>query len=124
MPVLSLHHVNLTYPDGLEAETIGFYTDVLGLELRAKTTGRRAQGAWLRVGTAEIHLSPDTPGRAEQAAADRHVCLALDDLDGMASRLQAAGAPIEDDPRPPAGYRRLFTRDPAGNRIELTEPPR
>jgi catechol 2,3-dioxygenase-like lactoylglutathione lyase family enzyme len=124
MAILALHHVNLTFPAGLEAETVRFYVETLGLEPLPKPQGRRSQGAWLRVGAAEIHLSPDAPGRAEQLAADRHLCLIAADLDAAEARLRAAGAPIEDDPRPPVGYRRLFTRDPAGNRLELSEPPR
>lgn len=124
MTILSLHHVNLTFPPGLEAETVGFYVGTLGLEALPKPQGRRSQGAWLRVGAVEIHLSPDSPGRAEQMAADRHLCLIVTDLDAAEARLRAAGAPIEHDPRPPVGYRRLFTRDPAGNRLELSEPPR
>jgi catechol 2,3-dioxygenase-like lactoylglutathione lyase family enzyme len=122
--ILSLHHANLTFPPGLEAETVGFYVETLGLEALPKPQGRRSQGAWLRVGTAEIHLSPDAPGRAEQLAADRHLCLIVADLDSAEARLREAGAPVEHDPRPPVGYRRLFTRDPAGNRLELSEPPR
>ncbi|MGK9168206.1 VOC family protein [Inquilinus limosus] len=123
MTILALHHVNLTFPAELEAETVRFYAETLGLERLPKPQGRRSQGAWLRVGAAEIHLSPDAPGREEQMAADRHLCLTVADLDAAAARLRAAGAPIEDDPRPPTGYRRLFTRDPAGNRLELSEPP-
>ena len=121
--ILALHHVNLTFPAELEAETVGFYVETLGLEPLPKPQGRRSQGAWLRVGSTEIHLSPDMPGRAEQLAAERHLCLIVADLDAAGARLRAAGAPIEHDPRPPAGYRRLFTRDPAGNRLELSEPP-
>ena len=124
MTVLALHHVNLTFPAGLEAETVRFYAETLGLEALPKPQGRRSQGAWLRVGAAEIHLSPDAPGRAEQLAADRHLCLIVADLDAAEARLREAGAPVEGDPRPPVGYRRLFTRDPAGNRLELSEPPR
>ncbi|WP_161790535.1 VOC family protein, partial [Inquilinus limosus] len=122
--ILSLHHANLTFPPELEAETVRFYAETLGLEPLPKPQGRRSQGAWLRVGAAEIHLSPDAPGRAEQLAADRHLCLVVSDLDAAEARLRAAGALIEPDPRPPVGYRRLFTRDPAGNRLELSEPPR
>lgn len=124
MAILALHHVNLTFPAELEAETVRFYVETLGLERLQKPQGRRSQGAWLRVSGAEIHLSPDVPGRAEQLAADRHLCLTVSDLDATKSRLRTAGAPIEHDPRPPVGYRRLFTRDPAGNRLELSEPPR
>lgn len=124
MTVLALQHVNLTFPAELEAETVRFYVETLGLEVLPKPQGRRSQGAWLRVGAAEIHLSPDAPSRTEQLAADRHLCLIVADLDSVEAQLRAVEAPIEHDPRPPAGYRRLFTRDPAGNRLELSEPPR
>ena len=124
MTILALHHANLTFPPELEAETVRFYVETLGLEPLPKPQGRRSQGAWLKVGGAEIHLSPDAPGRAEQLAADRHLCLVVTNLDSAEAPLRAAGAPVEDDPRPPVGYRRLFTRDPAGNRLELSESPR
>ena len=124
MAILALHHVNLTFPPELEAETIRFYAETLGLERLPKPRGRRSEGAWLGVGAMEIHLSPDGPGRAEQLAADRHVCLTVSNLDAIETLLRQAGAAIEPDPRPPSGHRRLFSRDPAGNRLEFTEPPR
>ena len=40
------------------------------------------------------------------------------ELDGVARRLEDAGAPVEWDDRHP-GIRRFFTADPFGNRIEL-----
>ncbi len=56
-------------------------------------------------------------GRA-QPAPRAHFALAVDDLDAAIQTLRASGCHIE-QARPIPGRRRCFTRDPAGNRIEL-----
>ena len=50
-----------------------------------------------------------------------HFGLVVDDFDAVVSRVSAAGASWEEQPDL-FGGRRGFTRDPAGNRIELLEP--
>jgi predicted enzyme related to lactoylglutathione lyase len=49
--------------------------------------------------------------------------LLTDDLDATRARLEAAGFPITTDAELP-GYRRFYTEDPFGNRIELLQPER
>lgn len=121
MTVLALDHVNITCTQDEEAATITFYEAVLGLERLPKPESQRPSGAWFRIGAQQIHLSLDAPGRDAQMAASRHVCFRVADLDAMEKTLREAGAPIAGDQRPIAGIRRFFTRDPAGNNVELAE---
>ena len=52
-----------------------------------------------------------------------HVCLRVDDVDGMHARLLAAGATerMRPAPAPEAGVRMSFVSDPEGNLIELVD---
>jgi catechol 2,3-dioxygenase-like lactoylglutathione lyase family enzyme len=95
--------------DALDA-AVRFYRDVLGLEpvVRGEKEGR---GAWYRVGTAEVHLTEEA---APQPPSKRHIALEVDDLEGARGAILASGARIEKEE---AG--RFWTRDPAGNRIEI-----
>jgi predicted enzyme related to lactoylglutathione lyase len=47
-----------------------------------------------------------------------HPALRADDLDVLAERLGAAGAPVQWDEALP-GVRRFYTADPWGNRVEV-----
>ena len=63
--------------------------------------------------------SPDpTEGRPAHGGRDRHLALAVDDLDRAAARLEAAGIPHT---RSRSGRAALFCRDPDGNAIELVQ---
>jgi catechol 2,3-dioxygenase-like lactoylglutathione lyase family enzyme len=108
MKCLRLTHVNVRV-DALD-DAVRFYGEVLGLERipRGEAEGR---GAWFRVGDAEIHLTEEAP---QQALSKRHFALRVDDLAEAKRRVTAAGRPVErEEPR------RFWTRDPAGNRIEI-----
>lgn len=104
----------MTTPDELEAEVIEWYRTCLGLELIVKPEGARPAGAWFQAGGQEIHISVDehNPPKAS------HFGLVVDDFEAVVRRLREAGVHIE-QARPIADRRRLFTRDPAGNRIEI-----
>lgn len=108
MKVLRLTHVNLRVPD-LDA-ALRFYGGVLGLEpiARGETAGK---GAWFRVGGQEIHLTEDP---APQDRSNRHFAVDVDDLTAARRAVTESGATVEkEEPH------RFWTRDPAGNRIEL-----
>lgn len=92
-------------------------------------------GAWFRADPAldntpgrevlDIHVGVENPF----VPADRraHAALLLADgadLDGLADRLRDRGYDVEQDALLP-GYRRFYTHDPHGNRIEIlaAEPP-
>ena len=112
MKCLRLAHANLRV-DRLEA-AVRFYSDTLGLEFVTRNDPA-GKGAWFRVGDAEIHLSVDS---RPQAPSQRHLALDVDDLPAARAAVVAAGAVIEKE----EPGRRFWTRDPAGNRLEIVGP--
>jgi catechol 2,3-dioxygenase-like lactoylglutathione lyase family enzyme len=115
-----LHHVNVVVPPGATDEVLPFYASVLGLTQVAKPAqAGSSSGAWLDVAPGmQVHLSE----REGQPHPDAHFGLVVDDFDAVRARLADAGAPWTDQ-APVFGGRRGFTRDPAGNRIEVIEAP-
>ena len=110
MRCLRLAHVNLRV-DRLE-DAVRFYGGVLGLESipRGERSGR---GAWFRVGDSEIHLTEDS---TPQPSSQRHFALLVDDLVAARRAVEAAERKIEKEDEG-----RFWTRDPAGNRIEIVQ---
>ena len=114
---MRLQHANVVIPVGSTQQVAAFYEDVLGLRRIAKPAALDPVGAWFDVdGYAQVHLSE----RDGETHPDSHFALVVDDLDAMLARLAENGAPWtgQDDV---FGGRRGFTRDPAGNRVELLE---
>jgi catechol 2,3-dioxygenase-like lactoylglutathione lyase family enzyme len=112
--VIALDHVNITAPPELIDETASWYRDTFGLDDVEKPEGTRAGGAWLRAGDQEIHISVDEHNPPKAA----HFGVVVDDFDAAISRLRTAGCHIEQAAEIP-GRHRCYTRDPAGNRIEV-----
>ena len=99
-------------PPGCEAEARRFYGDVLGLTEVPKPEPLRARGGvWFE----GLHVGVENDFRPARKA---HPALRAHDLDALAERLAAAGAPVEWDETLP-GVRRFYTADPWGNRVEL-----
>ncbi len=120
--ITGIDHVSLLVAD--TGRALGFYRDVLGLEVDPERPDLGFPGAWLRVGGAtRIHLLelPD-PDAAREAPAhggrDRHFALAVTDLETLARALDGAGIAFT---RSRSGRRALFCRDPDGNAVEFTE---
>jgi catechol 2,3-dioxygenase-like lactoylglutathione lyase family enzyme len=115
-----LDHVQLAAPPGCEEAARAFYGGLLGLpELPKPAPMRAGGGAWFSLGSQELHVGVVAEGFAPARKA--HPGLAVDgdaELDALAERLRAAGAPVEWDDRNP-GVRRFYTADPWGNRVEL-----
>jgi catechol 2,3-dioxygenase-like lactoylglutathione lyase family enzyme len=113
-----LDHVQIAGPRGCEDEARGFYDGLLGLEEIPKPEPMRGSGGvWFRVGEQELHVGIDqqfTPARKAHPG----LRVASDELDAIADRLAAAGAPVDWDERYP-GVRRFYTADPFGNRLEI-----
>ena len=119
--ITAIHHVSLLVSD--TARALLFYQGVLGLEVDVSRPAMNYPGAWLRVGSAQIHLLelPDPLCEAklpEHGGRDRHVALSVTDLDGVVAALEAAGVACT---LSRSGRRALFCRDPDGNAIELLE---
>jgi catechol 2,3-dioxygenase-like lactoylglutathione lyase family enzyme len=143
-----LAHTGLTVTD-LE-RSIGFYRDELGFEVVMQ---QEKQGGYLGsiVGYPEAHVLMAhlaLPGSAhrielfqylEPASAQRtteprdvgvtHVCLIVEDIQGLYGRLRASGGcsflspPVEVDTGANRGGSALYLRDPDGILVELFQPP-
>ncbi|MEA2485742.1 MAG: hypothetical protein QOD46_853 [Actinomycetota bacterium] len=112
--VQTIDHVTVAAPSELEDAVIEWYSQVLGFERLAKPEGTSSSGAWFRAGNVQLHVTiePAPPARVG------HFGVVVDDLDGAVEQLRAAGSGIE-PARTIPGRRRCYTRDPAGNTIEI-----
>ena len=103
------------------AAAVRFYGEIVGLERIERPATMGGVGAWFRAGSQELHVSEyEDFVPAEKA----HPAFELDGaaLDKLAERLAGAGAEVRWDERMP-GARRIYSFDPAGNRLEfLTRP--
>jgi catechol 2,3-dioxygenase-like lactoylglutathione lyase family enzyme len=119
MRLTAIDHVQLAMPAGGEDRARGFYNAILGLPEKVKPPALAARGGvWFETPDLKIHLGVEKEFRPARKA---HPALLVEDLPALADRLRAAGCPVIDD-EPLAGYRRIYTEDPFGNRIELMEP--
>jgi glyoxylase I family protein len=118
---MRLHHVSVIVADTERA--LGFYRDVLGLEVDARRPDLGYPGAWLQLGEAQIHLlelpNPDpVSGRPKHGGRDRHFALTVAQLAPVVEVLEAAGIAHT---LSRSGRRALFCRDPDGNAVEIVE---
>jgi len=114
-----LSHIDITMPEGGEAAARQFYGGHLGLREITKPEWLRGRGGlWFDAGGLHLHVSVEK----ERFGPDRqrHFGLGCGDLENLKVRLRAAGVRIEDGP--PAPWKRFFTYDPFGNRIEIHQP--
>ncbi len=117
MKIRTLEHVQLAMPKGEEPKARAFYQGVLGIPERAKPPEvAKRGGAWFEDGALKIHLGVESDFRPARKA---HPALLVDDLSELIARLTAAGHQVIEEPL--AGYRRVYTEDPFGNRLELME---
>ena len=112
--IRGLDHVSVSTPEELETEVLEFYENFLGLAPLDKPAGTRSSGGWFTVGDLELHVSLDS----HNPPPTPHFAVTVDDFDAIVGRLRDSGFHIE-QARPIPGSRRFFTRDPAGNRIEI-----
>jgi len=116
---MRIDHVQLAAPAGSEDSLRAFYSGVLGLAEIPKPPVLAARGgAWFRGDGFELHLGIEADFRPARKA---HPGLMVDDLDELTARLRAAGHEAEPDDLLP-GYRRIFSSDPVGNRLEFMQP--
>jgi uncharacterized protein len=119
---------HVAYPvDDLDA-AISFYCDVLGFtQLPMPDFGPQFQGAWLRLGSAQVHL-----GTVEEMGTRvglPHIALHVpaDAWDSTIDELSTRGVEFAMGPNAREDFgkpvRAAFIKDPAGNFIELTDVP-
>ena len=122
MPLIcDLHHASLIVAD--IARSLEFYRDLLDLAVDERRPDLGYPGAWLQVGSHQIHLlerpNPDpVDGRPAHGGRDRHVSLTVAGLAPLLARLTAAGVPFTTSR---SGRRALFCRDPDGNALEFID---
>ena len=114
--VTGLDHVQVSCPAGSEDRMRAFYVGVLGMTEKPKPAALAVRGGvWFVAGSCEIHCGVEEPFTPARKA---HPGLVVADLDVLAERVAAAGAPVRWDDNLP-GVRRFHTDDPVGNRLEL-----
>jgi len=116
-----LHHVNVTVPRSLEADSKHFYGEVMGLREVPKPEDSRGRGgAWYQLGEMQLHLSIEE-ALGEQCISQRHVCYTVSNLADAQETFRAAGVEILPDEKPTPGWSRFYVRDPGGNRLEIAQ---
>lgn len=126
MRVKKLLHTRMRVSD--IDETIGFYTDVLGLEVvERKTSPRGSHLAFLKIPNSEelIELASYPPSGPVKVQEDLvHLAFEVENLDETMRALEAKGVKITDGPtRTSSGSRFIFIDAPDGYEIELIERP-
>jgi len=122
MKITALLHATFLTSD-LERSRI-FYETLLGLEPDFARPDLGFSGVWYEVGAnQQIHLmllpNPEAGlQRPQHGGRDRHVALAVNDLEILMSRLGAADITYT---LSKSGRRALFCRDPDGNALEFIE---
>jgi catechol 2,3-dioxygenase-like lactoylglutathione lyase family enzyme len=112
MKPLSVHHVSVNVSD--PEVSIEFYTDVLGGTVRDDRPDFGIGGAWIDLGTTQVHLiETEVPPNLGQ-----HFAVLVDDVDEAVRDLRTKGLEVE-DARIVGPDRQTFIDDPDGNAIEL-----
>lgn len=123
--IVGLHHVQVAAPGGSEAEARAFYGGLLGLpEITKPPLLAVRGGCWFALGDAELHVGVEEPFRAAAKAHPAFLVETVEELERIATSLEAAGieARWADDAEIP-GQRRFHVSDPWGNRLELIAAP-
>ncbi|MEU9418804.1 VOC family protein [Streptomyces sp. NPDC051000] len=115
----AVDHVQLAAPPGAEDLLRTYYRDALGMsELPKPPVLAGRGGCWFAAGAVQLHLGVEEDFRPARKA---HPGLRVTDIEVYARRLREHGAEVVwDDDLP--GYRRFFSTDPVGNRLEFLEP--
>lgn len=98
-----------------------FYGNILGLSKVDRSL--KYPGAWYQVGQFQIHLIIDSSiqpklQNPEKWGRNPHFALSVADLDAAKTQLSAHGCEIQ---MSASGRAALFTQDPDGNIIELSQ---
>lgn len=132
--IQDLNHVNIVVED-VEASK-RFYCQVLGMEDVPRHPSFTFPGAWLRSGSAEIHLiqadvATHAPGDLSFAVAastskdlafSRHFSLVIDDTEGLVAQLKAHDVPIAFGPvERRGGLVQTYVYDLDGHLVEFTQ---
>jgi len=120
--ITALLHAGLLVSDLARAKA--FYESVLGLRRYPNRPDLPYPGEWYDLGGGQqLHLmqlpDPDADSvRPAHGGRDRHIALAVRDMDALKSRLDAAGVKYTASK---SGRAALFCRDPDMNTLEFVE---
>ncbi|WP_310620494.1 VOC family protein [Flexibacterium corallicola] len=118
MSIIGLDHIQIAMPKGEEEKTRHFYGQTLGFEEVDKPAEIRGRGgAWFQAGPVNLHVGVQEDFVPARKA---HPGFLVESLSDMEAKLEAGGYEFAHE-KQIKGYRRLFTEDPFGNRIELME---
>jgi len=119
--MISIHaplHVAINVSDLSRAEA--FYGGVLGLQKVDRSL--KFPGIWYQVGEFQLHLIEaadwQTSAQHPKWGRNAHVAFAIADVEAAKSALVEADCPVQTSA---SGRPALFTQDPDGNIIELTQ---
>lgn len=102
-------------------ESLVFYCDVLGMAQDLSRPEMAFPGAWLIIGTQQIHLlqleNPDpVENRPPHGGRDRHTAILIDGFEELKATLVRENIDIT---LSTSGRRAFFCRDPDGNTLEF-----
>ena len=133
--VIRIDHIAVLVDD-LEA-TLGFWQDALGMEVAGtlEVPAELAKIAFMPMGGSEIELVMPTTSDSglakfleKRGPGMHHICLEVDDIDGMLAQLKEKGVQmINETPRTGVGGKRyafIHPKSARGVMIELYELPK
>ena len=114
MHPLAVHHVSINVPD--VGAAVSFYTGVLGGTVRHDRPEFGFGGAWIDLGTSQLHLLE----AAAPPVLGQHFAIQVGNLQAAVAELRERGIEVS-DPCPVGPGLQTFVTDPAGNTVELYE---
>ncbi len=117
MAIIGLDHIQIAIPEGEEDKARAYYGDLLRMHEVPRPETLSSSGCWFERGSVSLHIGIDPDFRPARKA---HPAFLVDNLDMLRERLERAGYETHDD-TPVEGYRRFFSFDPFGNRIEMMQ---
>lgn len=120
MNIHSIHHAQLGFRAGDEAQIRRFYNQLIGLT-EFKAGHPSISGTPLRfvAGHQRIDLVPTEHWQPNPSPS--HLAFEVQDLPSLRRRLLSADVALEES-RPLVGHLRFYVKDPAGNQLEFLEP--
>ncbi|WP_394788639.1 VOC family protein [Rhodoferax sp.] len=120
MNIHSIHHAQLAFRAGDEAQIRRFYNQLIGLT-EFKAGHQPVSGTPLRfvAGQQRIDLVPTDNWQPNPIPS--HLAFEVQDLPSLRRRLLSAEVELEES-RPLVGHLRFYVKDPAGNQLEFLEP--
>ncbi|MDX6522876.1 MAG: hypothetical protein QOI17_389 [Gaiellales bacterium] len=117
--ITGIDHVQVAAPPGCEQAARAFYGGDLGLaELPKPAHLADRGGCWFAAGAQQLHVGVAQPFAPAAKAHPAFAVGSADELEQLASRLQASGLAVVWDRAIP-GASRFHVHDPFGNRLEL-----